>query len=188
MLTKIGKRFLVIGAALSLLVFAGISLGSTASGTAAAGSKNQPLSLADQVRHELVMSPFLGVFDNLSFSIEDTNTVVLSGQVVRPILKSDAELAVRRVTGVSKVVNNIEVLPLSPFDDAIRVRTYRAIFSMPGFEKYAIQAVSPIRIVVKDGNVTLTGVVGSQLDKTVAEMAARAVPGTFSVTDDLTIG
>jgi hyperosmotically inducible periplasmic protein len=144
--------------------------------------------LSDQVRHELVMLPFLGVFDNLGFSIENSNTVVLAGQVVRPNLKSDAEAAVRRIPGVSKVVNNIEVLPLSSFDDAIRWRTYRAIYSRPGFEKYADQAISPIRIIVKNGNITLDGIVGSQMDRTMAEMAAKSVPGAFSVTDNLTVG
>jgi hyperosmotically inducible periplasmic protein len=187
MWTKNGKQFLATAAAISLIVFTNISLGSTPNGPNPAGSRNQPYSLADEVRHELVMLPLLGVFDSLAFSIEDPSTVVLSGQVLRPILKSDAELAVKRLTGVSKVVNNIEVLPLSPFDDAIRVRTYRAIYSTPGFEKYAIQAVSPIRIIVKNGNITLLGAIGSQMDKTMAEMAARSIPGVFSVTDNLTI-
>jgi len=139
------------------------------------------------VRHELVMLPFLGVFDDLSFTIDGSNDVVLTGEVVRPTLKSDAEAVVRRIQGVTKVVDNIEVLPLSSFDDAIRLRTYRAIFSRPGFEKYADQAVSPIRIIVKNGNIALEGIVGSQMDKTLAEMAARSVPGAFSVIDNLTI-
>lgn len=175
-------------ATLALFGFAEIGLGSTPHGINPAGLKDQSMSLADQVRKELVVLPYLSVFDNLGFSIEDSNTVVLSGQVLRPILKSDAEWAAKHVTGISKVVNNIEVLPLSPFDDAIRVRTYRAVFSRPGFEKYAIQAVSPIRIIVKNGNITLTGFVGSKLDKAVAAMAARSIPGVFRVTDDLIVG
>jgi hyperosmotically inducible protein len=188
MLKKNRKKLLAIAATLSLLILAGISFGSTPNGTNPAGSKNQTLSLADQVRHELVMLPYLGIFDNLGFSIDDSKAVVLSGQVVRPILKSDAVLAVKNITGVSKVIDNIEVLPLSPFDDAIRIRTFRAIFSMPGFEKYAFQAVSPLRIIVKNGNITLIGFVGSQMDKIQAKMAARSIPGAFSVTDDLTVG
>ena len=163
-------------------------MASAPTGTNPAGSNKRPLSLTDQVRHALVMLPFFGVFDNLGFTIEDSNTVVLTGQVVQPILKSDAEAAVRRLQGISKVVDNIEVLPASPFDDGIRLRTYRAIFLRPGFEKYADQAVSPIRIIVKNGNITLEGVIGSRLDRTLAEMAARSVPGAFSVTDNLTIG
>jgi hyperosmotically inducible protein len=187
MFTGYGKRLLGIVLPIFLLSFAEISVASTPNGTNPAGSNKQPLRLTDQVRHELVMLPYLGVFDDLSFTIEDSNTVVLTGQVVRPVLKSEAEAAVRWLKGISKVVDNIEVLPVSPFDDAIRLRTYRAIFSKPGFEKYADQAVTPIRIIVKNGNITLEGVVGSQLDKTVAEMAARSVPGAFSVTDNLTI-
>ncbi len=185
---KNGKRLLAIASTLSLLVIAHVSMAATSTRTDPAAPKNQPLSMSEQVRHELAMLPRLNVFDNLSFSIKDSNTVVLSGEVVRPILKSDAEAAVKHIAGVSKVINNIEVLPLSPFDDAIRVRTYRAIFSIPGFEKYAVQAVSPIRIIVKNGNITLAGFIGSRLEKTEADMATRLIPGVFSVTDDLAIG
>jgi hyperosmotically inducible periplasmic protein len=181
------KRVLGIMIPIFLLGFAEISVASTHNATDPAGSNKQASSLTDQVRHELVMLPYLGVFDDLSFTIDSSNVVVLTGQVVRPTLKSDAEAAVIRIQGVSKVANNIEVLPLSFFDDAIRVRTYRAIFSRPGFERYADRAVSPIRIIVKNGNITLEGIVGSQMDKTVTEMAARSVPGAFSVTDNLTI-
>ncbi len=151
-------------------------------------SKKQPRSLSEQVRHDLLMLPFYSVFDNLAYSIEGGNTVVLTGQVTKPILKSDAEGAVRRIEGVAKVVNNIEILPLSPIDDSIRLAAYRAIFSRPGFERYAVQAVSPIRIIVKNGSITLEGVVASQMDRTLAEMAARGVPLTFGVTNNLTIG
>ena len=181
------KRMLGIVLPIFLLGFAAISVASTHKATNPAGSSKQPLSLTDQVRHELLMLPYFGVFDNLGFTIEDSSTAVLTGQVVRPILKSEAEAAVGRIQGISKVVDNIEVLPLSSFDDAIRVRTYRAIFSRPGFEKYANQANSPIRIIVKNGNITLDGFVGSQIDKTMAAMAARSVPGAFSVTDNLIV-
>jgi hyperosmotically inducible protein len=188
MFMKHGKKLLALAATLSLLVFAQIGVGSTPSPANPAVPKNQPVSLTDQVRHELVMLPWLGVFDNIAFSVEDSNTVVLSGQVLRPILKSDAEAMVKRIPGVSKVVNNIEVLPLSRFDDSIRIRTYWAIFSMPGFEKYAVQAISPIRIIVKNGNVTLTGFVGTKLEKSEAAFAAQSIPGVFSVTDNLVVG
>ncbi len=170
-----------------LLGFSAISVASTHSTTGPAGSKKQSPSLTDQVRHELVMLPNLGVFDNLGFTVDNSNTVVLKGQVVRSTLKSEAEAAVLGIQGISKVIDNIEVLPLSPFDDAIRLRTYRAIFSRPGFEKYADRAVSPIRIIVKNGNITLEGVVGNQMDKTMADMAARSVPGVFNVIDNLTV-
>jgi hyperosmotically inducible periplasmic protein len=187
MLAGYRKRMLGIMLPIFLLGFVEISVASTHNAADPAGSSRQPKSLTDQVRHELVMLPFLGVFDDLSFTIDGSNDVVLTGEVVRPTLKSDAEAVVRRIQGVTKVVDNIEVLPLSSFDDAIRLRTYRAIFSRPGFEKYADQAVSPIRIIVKNGNIALEGIVGSQMDKTLAEMAARSVPGAFSVIDNLTI-
>jgi len=164
--------------AVFLLGFAGFGLASV---------PKQPASLSDDVRHELLMLPYYNVFDELSFSTDGSNTVTLTGEVTRPILKSDAEAAVRNIRGVRNVINNIDVLPLSAFDNSIRFATYRAIFSRPGFEKYAIQANPPIRIIVKNGNVTLDGVVDSAFDKQLAEMAARSVPGVFRVTDNLTI-
>jgi hyperosmotically inducible protein len=187
MFSGYGKRLIVMALPILLFSFAGISMAAASNPTNPAGSKKLPRSLADQVRHELVMLPYLGVFDNFGYSVEDSNTVVLSGQVVRPVLNSEAEAAVRRIQGITKVVDNIEVLPVSPFDDSIRLRAYRAIFSRPGFEKYAVLAFSPIRIIVKNGNITLEGVVGSQMDKILAKMAARSVAGVFSVTDNLTI-
>jgi hyperosmotically inducible periplasmic protein len=181
------KRMLGVVLPAFLLGFAVISVASIHNNTNSARSSKEPLSLTGQIRHELLMLPYFGVFDNLGFTIEDSSTAVLTGQVVRPILKSEAEAAVGRIQGISKVVDNIEMLPLSSFDDAIRLRTYRAIFSRPGFEKYANQASVPIRIIVKNGNITLDGFVGSRIDKTVAAMAARSVPGAFSVTDNLIV-
>ena len=173
-----------------ILLFSVAAIGMVAppGATGAGNSSKKLLSLGDKVRHELVMLPYFGVFDNIGFDIQDANTVVLSGQVLRPMLKSDAESAVRRIQGVNRVVNQIEVLPVSRFDDLIRLATYWAIFSRPGFEKYALQAISPIRIIVKNGNITLDGVVGSQFDKVIAAMAARSVFGVFSVTDNLKVG
>jgi hyperosmotically inducible protein len=187
MFKKYAKRMLGIVLPIFLLVFAGISMASTHTAKDPIGSNKRFSNLADQVRHELVMLPYFGVFDNLGFALEDANTVVLSGQVVRPLLKSEAETAVKRIPNVSKVVNNIEILPISPSDDTIRVRTYRAIYSKSGFEKYAIQADPPIRIIVKNGSITLEGAVGNRIDKTMAYMAARSVPNAFSVTDNLMI-
>ena len=143
--------------------------------------------LAEEVRHELVMLPYYSVFDNLSFEIRDVDTVVLSGQVVRPTLRSDAENAVKRLEFVGKVVNQIEVLPLSTMDDSIRIATYRAIYSKPGLDRYALQAVPPIHIIVSRGHVTLTGVVGAEMDRSLAEIAARGVAWSFSVTNNLRI-
>jgi hyperosmotically inducible protein len=143
--------------------------------------------MAKQVRHELLMLPFYGVFDNLSFRLEGTDTVVLSGQVTRPTLRSGAERVVRKIEGVAKVVNDIEVLPLSSFDDRIRVATYRAIFSRPGLDRYALPVNAPIHIIVKNGEITLVGVVSRQADKDYAGLVANGVPGAFKVTNELVV-
>lgn len=139
-----------------------------------------------QVRQELVTLPYYGVFDNLAYKVND-DTVTLYGQVTRPTLKSDAERVVKGIEGVRKVVNNIEVLPLSPNDDRIRLAVYRAIYSEPALQKYALRAVPPIHIIVKNGNVTLVGVVLDQGDKNIAGLRAKGVPGTFAVANNLAV-
>jgi len=139
-----------------------------------------------EVRHELVMLPWYSVFDNLAYSVNGYR-VTLVGQVTRPSLKSDAEAAVKKIEGVESVDNQIEVLPTSPNDDQIRRAEYRAIYSEPSLERYAEGAVPPIHIVVKNGHVTLEGVVASQADKDVANVQANTVPNVFSVTNNLAI-
>ena len=143
--------------------------------------------IVKEVRHELVMLPFYGVFDNLSYSVAQDGTVTLMGQAVRPVLKSDAEGAVKKIEGVDKVVNNIEVLPPSSIDDRIRRDTYRAIYGNTVLNQYALRAVPPIHIIVKNGHVTLVGVVSSAMDKQVAGVQANSVSGVFSVTNDLQV-
>jgi hyperosmotically inducible protein len=143
----------------------------------------QPISKS--VRKALVMLPYYGVFDNLEYSIDRDGTVTLSGQVVRPTTKDDAERSVARVAGVRRVVNHIEVLPLSPFDDSIRARAYRTIFNMGGLYRYAAGANPSIHIVVNRGHLTLEGVVASEFDRRLAYTAASSVPGVFSVTNNL---
>jgi hyperosmotically inducible protein len=140
-----------------------------------------------EVRHELVTLPYYGVFDNLAYKVDPDGTVTLMGQVANPTLKSDAERAVKRIEGVEKVVNNIEVLPTSPNDDRIRLAVYRAIYGHPALNMYQLRSVPPIHIIVKNGNVTLEGAVARQMDKQIAEMQAKSVPGVFSVTDNLRV-
>ena len=142
--------------------------------------------LTREVRHQLVMLPYYSVFDNLEYKVEGY-TVTLEGQVTRPTLKSDAGNVVKSIEGVEKVVNNIEVLPLSPNDDRIRRAEFRTIYSTAGLDRYALQAVPPIHIVVKNGNVTLVGVVATQSDKNVAGIKANGVPDVFSVTNNLRV-
>jgi hyperosmotically inducible protein len=178
------KKLLLITLAVSLLV---LPVGAVA--------KNQKfVSVSDrawnrverEVRHELVTLPFYGVFDNLAFQV-DGGTVTLLGQVSRPTLKTDAERVVKSIEGVERVINRIEVLPLSPYDDRIRLAAYRAIYGNTALNRYALQAVPPIHIIVKNGNVTLEGVVANEGDKNIADIQARSVPGVFSVTNNLRV-
>jgi hyperosmotically inducible periplasmic protein len=144
-----------------------------------------PDTLEHKVRHELVMLPYLNVFDDLSFRV-DGSTVTLFGSVTQPVMKSDAYNVVKRIEGVARVDNQIEVLPLSPMDNGIRAREYRAIYSGPLF-RYAQGTLPSIRIIVKNGNVTLTGVVANKSDSQLAYMRANAVPGVFSVNNQLRV-
>src|SRR6202166_2179719 len=139
-----------------------------------------------EVRHELLMLPYFGVFDYIAFKVEGS-TVTLLGQVVRPSLKSDAENALKHIEGVEKVDNQIEVLPPSPMDDRLRLELYRAIYAYPALEKYALGVQKPIRIIVKNGHVTLEGVVDNEADKNFAGVRANGVPGIFSVTNNLRV-
>jgi hyperosmotically inducible protein len=140
-----------------------------------------------EVRHELVMLPFYGVFDNLSYKVDADGTVTLLGQVARPVLKSDAENVVKKIEGVDRVVNNIEVLPTSFQDDRIRRDVYRVIYGNPALSEYQVRAVPPIHIIVKNGSVTLEGVVARTMDKQIAGVQANSVPGIFSVTNNLVV-
>jgi osmotically-inducible protein OsmY len=184
----------VIAVALSLSA----AFGQAASpGATAASSANttQSRMLSDQaqqritqeVRHQLVMLPFYSVFDNLEYQVSPDGTVTLQGQVLDPTLKPDAERVVKKVEGVERVVNNIEVLPTSPNDDRIRRAVYRAIYGNDVLAPYSLRAVPPIHIIVKNGNVTLTGIVARQMDKQIAEMQTKSVPGVFSVQDNLQV-
>jgi hyperosmotically inducible periplasmic protein len=142
--------------------------------------------LSDQVRHELVMLPYYNVFDDLGYRVDGT-TVTLFGDVTRPILKSDAEHAVKRIPGVTNVVSNIKVLPLSPFDNRIRAAAYRSIFGFGGLYRYAMGTNPSIHIIVDNGHVTLKGVVDNPGDRNIANIRANGVPGVFSVKNELQV-
>jgi len=182
-------RLLVL--AVSLLMLAPML---PAAGSASAQTKgmaaNSPASSQDritrEVRHELLMLPWFGVFDYIAFKV-DGSTVTLMGQVVRPTLKSDSENAVKHIEGVEKVVNQIEVLPPSPMDDRIRLELYRAIYGYAPLEKYALGVQKPIRIIVKNGHVSLEGVVDNETDKNLVTVRANSVPGIFSVDNNLQV-
>ena len=142
--------------------------------------------LSREVRHELVMLPYYGVFDNLAYKV-DGRTVTLLGQVTRPTLKSDAENVVKDIEGVERVENHIEVLPLSSMDDGVRIATYRSIYGYTGLDRYGLQAVPSIHIIVANGKVTLEGVVATEADKNMAGVRANGVSGVFSVTNNLRV-
>jgi hyperosmotically inducible periplasmic protein len=159
--------------------------------TFAQNAQQEPSSRAQEriqreVRHELLMLPYVGVFDYLAYNVNGYD-VTLIGQVVRPSIKPDAESAVKRIEGVEKVNNQIEVLPPSPMDDHLRIRLFRAIYGYPALQKYELGVLKPIRIVVKSGHVTLEGVVDSDADKNLAGLRANTVSGIFSVTNNLQV-
>ncbi len=145
-----------------------------------------PKPLAEQVRHELVMLPYYGVFDNLMYQVNG-DTVTLMGDVTRPILKSDAENVVRRIPGVKSVDNQINVLPLSSFDDHIRWRELRAIYGNSVLSRYGLGVHPSIRIIVNRGDVRLEGTVMNEADRNIAGLMANGVSGAFSVTNNLVV-
>jgi hyperosmotically inducible protein len=140
-----------------------------------------------EVRHQLLLLPYYGVFDILSYKVAPNGDVTLMGAVRRPTLKSDAENAVKGVEGVEHVDNQIKVLPPSPSDDLIRRAVFRAVYGSPQLTRYSWEAVQSIHIIVDQGRVTLEGTVDSQSDKDVAGIQAKTVPGVFSVTNNLKV-
>lgn len=150
------------------------------------GSENNGRALAEQVGHELMSLPYYSVFDDLSFRVAGSR-VILSGQVTQPVVKEDAERAIRRLPGVESVVDQIEVLPLSRVDDQIRRGVYYAVYGYAPLERYGSGSQPAIRIIVKNGRVTLTGSVANQMDRTLVYERALSVPGVFSVTNQLMV-
>ncbi|HEY3927953.1 MAG TPA: BON domain-containing protein [Candidatus Koribacter sp.] len=149
-------------------------------------SPNAEARIVREVRHELLMLPYYGVFDIITYQVNGS-TVTLNGAVVRPVLKSDAENAVKHIEGVTAVNNQIETLPPSPMDDRIRIAEFRAIYGFPALQKYDLGVIKPIRIIVKNGHVSLEGVVDSQADKDMAGIRANGVPGIFEVKNNLQV-
>ena len=169
-----------------------------AAGAVAKNQKNQPKLqtrgekkssewLKKEVGHQLRMLPYYSVFDNLEYKIDGYH-VVLLGEVTQPALKSDAAAAVKQIEGVEGVTDNIEVLPLSPQDDRIRLACYQAVYSSAPLQKYSVPPVPSIHIIVKNGHITLEGVVDSVADRNVAAIQANQVNGAFSVTNHLRVG
>jgi hyperosmotically inducible periplasmic protein len=172
------KRFvLAVAAMLTLAATAAVTSPVTAQGL-------DEQQVMKKVRKELVTLPYYGVFDNLAYKVEG-GTVTLLGQVVQPSTRSDAERRVLKIKGVERVVNQIEVLPLSGFDNSTRARTYRALQRTGGLYRYLLGANPSLHIVVNRGHVTLEGVVGNEGDRRLAYITANSIPGVFSVTNNL---
>jgi osmotically-inducible protein OsmY len=159
---------------------------SAASFAYASGPAPVQKSLEEKVRHALNMLPYYGVFDDISFRV-DGEKVTLTGQVWQPVLKLQTESAIKHIEGVGAVDDQIEVLPLSNFDDQIRFRAVRAIYGYGPLNRYALGTHPSIHIIVKNGNVTLEGVVANSMDRDLAYMRANGIPGVFSVTNELRV-
>lgn len=177
-MSRIKEKIIVILAVLTISVSGAYA--------ASSGQRQDDSGTMRKVRKELVTLPYYGVFDNLAYKVEG-DTVTLYGQVVRPSTRKDAERRVRKIEGVDQVINNIEVLPVSGFDSSIRARTYRAVFRTGSLYRYAQGANPSLHIIVRNGHVTLEGVVANRMDSQLAYTAASSVPGVFSVTNNLRV-
>jgi osmotically-inducible protein OsmY len=177
---KMKGKNLVLWAAL-----AATALSFSAQGAMA--SDRGPERITKAVKHELNMIPYVNAFDYLTFTVNPDNSVTLSGDVTNPVVRNEAGNVVKRIEGVERVNNNIQVLPLSSFDDGLRIRLYRTIYGYPALQKYALGVYKPIRIIVDNGHVTLMGVVDNQTDKNIAGIRANSVFGAFTVDNQLQV-
>lgn len=159
----------------ALLSAAGIAAASAGQTAAAPGSDE---AVAKQVRHEIVMYPHYTIWDDINLRVNHGN-VELTGEVNQPYKKSDLAKIVQHVPGVTSVTNQLEVLPLSPMDDRLRLRVARAIYSYPALSRYSQGALPSIHIIVDNGHVTLTGVVATDFDKQVAGVRAASAGLSF---------
>ncbi len=185
-----------------------LALSTAAVAQTPATNEQAVIRMARSIQREILTLPEYGVFDSLRFSFKG-DAVVLRGQASRPILKQSAENVTRRVEGVAKVENQIEVLPLSPNDDRIRLQTYVAIYGHPALSRFnpnrgtplfmsrmsAMSGITndppmgnhPVHIIVKNGQVTLEGMLPNTGDRTIAELQANGVFGAFSVTNNIEV-
>jgi len=168
---------------LALTAILAATMASAQSPPASEGAKTR---IVKEVRHEILTLPYFDVFDNIEFRVDDYK-VTLMGHVTRPTLKSDAENVVKRIEGVESVSNQIEVLPQSRSDDRLRIALYRAIYGFSSLQRYALPMIKPIRIIVKNGPVTLEGVVNSETDKNLVMIRAKGVHGAFTIDNNLRV-
>lgn len=173
------KNLRKVSLVMLMLVILGLSITSVFAQT-----DGKALTIEEKAYHALVTLPYYTVFDIFKIEVQGS-TVILSGEVTRPLLKTDAEKTVKRVSGVQDVKNEIEVLPISPNDDRIRMGVYQAIYYHPEFNRYALRAFPPIHILVKNGDVKLEGTVANEGDKNLVGIRAKGVAGVFTVTNNL---
>jgi len=175
----------VVATVLALVIATTMFASPLKQGENAPASSNEA-HISKEARHQLLLLPWYTVFDILQYSVNG-DTVTLRGYVTRPTLKRDAEGAVKGISGVKKVINQIQVLPPSSMDDQIRRAEYRSIYGFDPLSKYAWGAVPQIHIIVNGGHVSLYGKVDNESDKQMIVMRAKLVPGTFSVEDHLEV-
>lgn len=186
-ITTASRALIIALASLAMILASSTSLPAATSKTQGQRNPaNEEANLVKEVHHQLVMLPYLTLFDNLEYRVDGTK-VTLMGQVVRPSSKDDAARAVKSVEGVTEVDNQIQVLPPSTMDAQIRRAEYRAIYGFADLWKYAMGALPPVHIVVDNGRVSLYGVVDSEADKNLIGLRANTVPNVFSVTNDLQV-
>lgn len=174
-----------VGISVKLIAIAALAVSAFAQPNGGRSAADQA-ALSEKVRHELVMMPYYGIFDNLSFRLNGEE-VTLLGEVSRPTLKTEAERRVKSITGVEIVNNQIRVLPLSPYDDRLRLATVRTIFGNPVLSRYSWGARPPIHFIVENGTVTLKGTVANQADRNLAGILANGIPGAFVVNNELVV-
>jgi hyperosmotically inducible periplasmic protein len=185
--SSISRSLIVVAASLATIFVSNTNLHAAAAKSQAQRDQaREQANLVKEVHHQLVMLPYLTVFDNLEYKVDGTK-VTLMGQVTRPSLKEDAGRAVKSVEGVTEVDNQIQALPPSPMDDQIRHAEFRAIYGFPSLSRYSWGAIPQIHIVVDSGHVTLYGIVDNQADKDTAGLRANTVPNVFSVTNNLQV-
>ncbi|HEX7288065.1 MAG TPA: BON domain-containing protein [Candidatus Angelobacter sp.] len=182
------EEFCSVRKALSVFVYlcALLAPATLSAGSAKTYSPKAQARITREVRHKLLMLADFGVFDNIAFKLNGYD-VMLLGQVTRPMLKSDAERVVKKIEGVERVENRIQVLPLSSFDDRLRRDLFRAIYGFAPLQHYGVGSNRPIHIIVDRGHVTLEGVVDRQADKDMAGLRANGVFGVFSVQNNLVV-
>jgi hyperosmotically inducible protein len=152
---------------------------------AVARAQMSDTDLAERVADAVQRYPQFGIFDDVNIAVSDRN-VRLTGRVTMPTKRDEIGKRVTKIDGVRSLTNDIQVLPVSRFDDDLRWRVMQAIYGHPAFWQYAQMATPPIHIIVENGHITLTGRVGSQVDKSLA-FAQAHVSGSFDVKNELKI-